>query len=166
VPFIHEDVVVRRVDTDNWQTVCEIEYLGRDQRFKIPAGFVTDFASVPRIVTWLVPKYGIYTLAVILHDWLCELLKAGESPVSSRDADGILRRIMREQGVLFLQRWLMWTGVRWGALVQRHRRPGVWRDMPLVLVLSVLALPIVLPAAVGIGFGLALYRLLHLVTGG
>lgn len=66
----------------------------------------------------------------------------------------------------FLQRWLMWTGVRWGSVAQRHRREGVWRDLPAVLVLSLLALPVVAPAVLSILFGLGVYRVLRAVTGG
>ena len=87
-------------------------------RFVVPAGFRTDFASVPRVVTWLVPRFGAYTLAAILHDWLVtEGLRTGV--VTSRQADGIFRRVMRESGVPVLRRWLMWAGVRWGALAER-----------------------------------------------
>ena len=34
--------------------------------FEVPAGFDTDFASVPTPFTWLVPRYGLYTKAAIL----------------------------------------------------------------------------------------------------
>jgi hypothetical protein len=60
-----------------------------------PAGFRTDLATVPRVVTWLIPRFGVYTLAAILHDWLCtEGIRSGA--VTSREADGIFRRVMRE----------------------------------------------------------------------
>jgi hypothetical protein len=81
----------------------------------------------------------------VLHDWLIvRAIPAGF--VSSRDADGIFRRVLREQGVPFVKRWLMWTGVRWGALFNPPRRAGWLRDLPLVLIWTLLALPVVLPA--------------------
>jgi len=33
-------------------------------------GFVTDFASVPRIFWWIIPKWGKYGNAAVIHDWL------------------------------------------------------------------------------------------------
>jgi hypothetical protein len=36
----------------------------------IPIGFQTDFASVPWIFQWLIPKWGKYGNAAIVHDWL------------------------------------------------------------------------------------------------
>jgi Protein of unknown function (DUF1353) len=158
VPFVPGTLTVRRVDADRWALVDDLVYLGNRDRFVVPAGFRTDFATVPRPVTWLVPRFGAYTLAAILHDWLItEGLRAGA--LTSREADGIFRRVMREAGVPVLRRWLMWTGVRWGALVDPARRPGWLISAPGVLVISALAAPLVLPPAVLIVPGLVVLAL-------
>lgn len=41
-------------------------------RFSVPPGFVTDFASVPRMpfIWWLMSDYG--HPAAVVHDYLCE----------------------------------------------------------------------------------------------
>ena len=156
MPFESTSVTVRRVDDRRWAVVEELVYLGRRDRFVVPAGFLTDFATVPRVVVWLIPRFGRYTLAAILHDWLVtEGLRSGV--VTSREADGIFRRVMREGGVPVLRRWLMWCGVRWGALASRSRRPGWGHSAPGVLAISVLAAPVVVPPAVLIGLALAVY---------
>lgn len=36
----------------------------------VPAGFVTDFASVPRVLWWLFSRWGKYGNAAVVHDWL------------------------------------------------------------------------------------------------
>jgi hypothetical protein len=154
---------VRRVDDKRWATINDLRYSGRSQNFLVPSGFMTDFATVPQFLLWLIPSTGAWTLAAVLHDWLIErALRAGL--VSARDVDGIFRRVLREQGVSFVKRWLMWTGVRWGALFNRRRRAGWLRDLPLVVIWTLLALPVVLPASVGIGIGYAVYGLLRLLT--
>jgi len=38
----------------------------------IPAGFVTNFASVPRILWPILPPRGKYAPATIEHDYLCK----------------------------------------------------------------------------------------------
>ena len=158
MPFEPGDLVVRRVSATTWATVDPLVYRGRSQRFVVPAGFRTDFASVPRVVTWLFPRFGAYTLAAILHDWLVtEGLRTGV--VTSRQADGIFRRVMRESGVPVLRRWLMWAGVRWGALANERRRSGWLISAPGVLVISVLAAPLVVPPAVVIAPGLLVFSL-------
>jgi hypothetical protein len=156
VPFEPGSLTVRRVDAYRWSLVDDLVYQGRWERFVIPAGFRTDFATVPRVVTWLIPRFGVYTLAAILHDWLCtEGIRSGA--VTSREADGIFRRVMREAGVPVLRRWLMWAGVRWGALANPRRRPGWAFSAPGVLAISVLASPVVVPPAVVILPGLLVY---------
>jgi hypothetical protein len=156
VPFEPGSLTVSRVDANTWSLVDRLVYRGTRQRFVVPTGFRTDFATVPRVVTWLIPRFGAYTLAVILHDWLVsEGIRSGV--VSAREADGLFRRVMRESGVPVLRRWLMWAGVRWGALADERRRAGWWASAPGVLAISVLAAPLVVPPAVVIAPGLLVY---------
>lgn len=89
--------------------------------------FVTDLASVPRWLTWLFPRYGLYTKAAVLHDYLCQHLpREGEQPpahlagVHDRtDADEVFRNAMRAEGVPIMRRWLMWAAVNWATLIGR-----------------------------------------------
>jgi hypothetical protein len=64
---------------------------------------------------------------------------------------------MRESGVPVLRRWLMWAGVRWGALANERRRAGWAFSAPGVLAISLLAAPLVLPPAVAILPALVVY---------
>lgn len=43
-----------------------------DMKIVVERGFVTDFASVPRIFWSIFPPFGKYTKAAVLHDRLCE----------------------------------------------------------------------------------------------
>lgn len=143
-------------------------YEGKDESWTIPSGFETDFATVPRIIQWLIPTYGKYTLAAILHDYFCvELSRAykqqREPFITSSDTDGTFRRVMRELGVPFAQRWLIWTGVRWGALANKARRKGIARDLLKVSLVSILAAPIVIPASLFVAAGLFLAGIVNLV---
>jgi hypothetical protein len=97
VPF-DSPLVVRRASDQLWEVVEPLVYRGRRDTFVVPDGFLTDFASVPRVVIWLIPRFGRYTPAAVLHDWLVTTgLTTGV--VSSRDADGLFRRVLRELGV-------------------------------------------------------------------
>jgi hypothetical protein len=154
MPFTGDSaVVVEQVTDRTWRLRETLEYVGRDERFTIPAGYETDFASVPRIAVWLIPTYGVYTRAAILHDWLItDAQPAGL--ITSVDTDGMFRRVMRELGVPFARRWLMWCGVRWGAIFNPRRREGSLRTLPKVALVSLLALPIVLPGVLGVAVSL------------
>jgi hypothetical protein len=127
-----------------YATVGETVYVGASEVIRIPDGFVTDLASVPRIFWSFLPPDGTYEKAAVAHDWHCTQLAAGDCSISSRDADGLFRRMAREGGSGFVTRWILWTGVRWGALFNRHRRADWWKDAPAVLAITALMLAAVL----------------------
>jgi len=77
----------------------------------VPAGFKTEFASIPRMFVWPIRRCGSYTRAVSLHDYL-----RSAKPVSRADADGLLRRAIQELGVSPLC-WIMWAAVRAASLL-------------------------------------------------
>jgi len=76
---------------------------------RVPAGFETDLASVPRWLWWLVPKYGGQNFPAVVHDWLyCR-----DSGNHSRFlADALFREGMKQQGVGLFRRWAMFIFVR------------------------------------------------------
>jgi len=127
------DVVVTPIlpEGKRWTLVAPFRYHGNQDSFDVPAGFTTDFASVPRIFVWLLPRYGRWTQAAVLHDYLWLLAHRGE--LSKYDADGIFLRALRELEVPFLRRWIMWTAVRWAA------GPTTWFERGPVPVLKMLA---------------------------
>jgi len=151
------DVVVRELsdaDGSRWQLEEPLSYAGKREAFVVPAGFTTDFASVPQALTWLVPRYGRYTKAAILHDYLWGLCRQGRFDWA--DADGLLRRAMRELEVPFLRRWLMWGAVRLAAIVTRQPS-SLWTQgiggLAALLVVTVLGIAYVaIPVAVVVLF--------------
>lgn len=157
-------LALARRDDETWVLLEPLVYQGKRESFTVPAGFVTDFASVPRVATWLVPRFGRYTLAAVLHDWLLEVA-IGQGLVSSRDADGLFRRVMRELGVPPVRRWLMWTGVRWAAPLNRGRRPAqLWPDVVRMLPLTALAVLVAGVPAVAIVLGQLVYGGVELIV--
>jgi hypothetical protein len=125
----------------------------------VPAGFVTDFASVPGLFTWLVPRYGRFTKAAILHDFLCGEAKEGRFIRSQ--ADGIFRRVMRELGVGFIRRWVMWAAVRLGSGWSVFQ-PNLWQFL-LVLLIAAPTAAFVLTPTVVILVALAVFWIVELL---
>jgi hypothetical protein len=157
------EVRVKELEHSDWELLRILEYKGNRDRFEVPEGLETDFASVPRVFVWFLPRYGRYTKAAILHDYLWrDAVPAGELTLAA--ADGIFRRAMWELGVPFLRRWMMWGAVRIGALVKpggrKHWLRDSWRVIPLLL----LALPIVGPPALVILVALAVFYLVELLV--
>lgn len=157
------DVVLRGNGPARWRLQSEVVYQGATHRFVVPEGFPTDFATIPGFLLWLIPRDGAHTLAAILHDWaVTDGIRSGV--ISPRDTDGLFRRCLRELGVPPLRRWLMYVGVRAGAMANPLRRPGSLRDVPLVAGTALLAAPIVAPGALLAVAGYAVYAVLELAA--
>lgn len=67
---------------------------------EVPAGYHTDFASVPRIFWRILPPHGPYVPAAVLHDWLCEL--KGSTGCDYKQAAAVFLEAME---VLNVPRW-------------------------------------------------------------
>ena len=155
-------VDVRELDSTTWTTLRPLTYHGKIDDFVVPEHERTDFASVPRIFVWFLPRYGRYTKAAILHDYLWQV--AVPSGLSRLDADGVFRQAMRELGVPFLRRWIMWAAVRWGALTKADARRDWWKEAWRVVLVTLVALPILAPAAAVIVISLLVFYLVELLT--
>jgi hypothetical protein len=163
MPFVgDDDVAVEQIDDVSWDLLRRLTYKGKKDRFVVPRGMNTDFASIPRVFTWFLPRYGKYTKAAVLHDYLWRR-KAVAGEISWIDADAIFRRAMRELDVAFLRRWIMWAAVRWGALLKKGGLDGWWRESWRVVLITLLALPILLPPAAVILVALLAFYLLELL---
>lgn len=61
-------------DGRNWVLVEEFDYdvgaEGSGDTVHVPAGFVTDFASVPQFLWSILPYWGKYGKAAVVHDYL------------------------------------------------------------------------------------------------
>lgn len=169
------ELSIRARTATTWELTLPLIWTGtKGDTFTVPPGFVTDFATVPRFMHWLVLPYGAYTRAAVLHDWLLtELAKwTAETrnggargwlpPANSRDTDGIFRLVMEQLGVPWTKRWLMWAAVRAASLFSSRRAYGrrFWRDAPKVVGLLVLALPVLLPGTIGVLVSLGIVRII------
>lgn len=76
------------------------------KEYKVPKGFETDLASVPRAAWSIIPPMGRYTNAAILHDSLY-----AERVVSKKEADKVFLEAMRVCGVPAYKRYPMYWAV-------------------------------------------------------
>jgi hypothetical protein len=156
-------VDVRQIDDQDWAILRALTYYARTEDFVVPVQEHTDFASVPRVFVWFFPRYGRYTKAAILHDYLCSVcVPAGR--VSRIEADGIFRQAMRDLGVPFLRRWIMWAAVRLGALTNAAGREKWWTQAWRVALIAAVALPVVPPAAAVIAISFLVFYLIEVVA--
>lgn len=92
-----------------WRLTQALHYQSQSagRRIVVPAGFVTDFASVPRLpVIYLATADTAHAPAVV-HDWL---YSSGE--VRRSTADKVFLEAMESVGVAWLRRQAMYAAVR------------------------------------------------------
>ncbi|MFH1288782.1 MAG: DUF1353 domain-containing protein [bacterium] len=70
-------------------------------------GFMTDFASIPRIFWWILPKWGEYGNAAVIHDWLYwnQERSRSESDKIMFEAMGILSVPAWKKHAIY---WIVW----------------------------------------------------------
>lgn len=84
---------------DLWRNTQQFTfYISEDTWIKIPRGYLVDGASVPRLLWSVIPPWGAYGDATIIHDFLCEYLCIMQGTtridISREVADDILARAM------------------------------------------------------------------------
>ena len=66
---------------------------------RVPTGFRTDFASIPKILRWLLflllPFWAKYSKAPILHDWLYKTHQIMGKTITRKEADDIFLEAMK-----------------------------------------------------------------------
>lgn len=150
--FVDEVFVVKSTNPYRFALVEPVCYAGKHQTFTVPAGFVTDFATVPIMLTWFIPRYGVYTRAAIVHDYLC--LHPGA--LTRRDADGIFRRMLRELKVTWPVRWMMWAGVRSASSMSN----ATGKEWIQFLLIAATAIPVLLIPTLVVGVWSLLFKIL------
>lgn len=86
---------------------------GSGETIHVPKGFVTDFASIPRLFWRLEPPLGRSGKAAVVHDYLYVTRGLGGRYDRTR-CDEIFREAMGVLGVPMIKRNIMWAAVRAG----------------------------------------------------
>jgi hypothetical protein len=105
-----------QVDQDRWQLDAPWTRYG----ITVPAGFVTDLASIPRVL-WALPGFAPFELlsGPILHDYLYRTRM-----VPRAEADALLYRAMREDGIGRVRAYTVYSAVRMFGWISRATEPS------------------------------------------
>lgn len=95
-------------DGKYWYLREDLIWLARSgQTISVPQGFVTDFTSVPRPIWWLFPPWAKYGNAAVVHDYCY-----WEQSMSRKTADAVILEGMKDMGVYWLTRKLIYCALR------------------------------------------------------
>lgn len=124
--FLEEPDVSPQSDGVHWVLKSQLDYWMNDENgssvISIPAGFVTDFASVPRIFWNIFPPWGRYGNGSILHDWLYT-----KQEFTRARSDRIFLDAMAALGVNWISRWTIYLALRSGGWIawNQHREINI-----------------------------------------
>lgn len=131
----YDEVASRKYGIDLWKIVEGYRYyIGAEDSSRyidIPTGYLTDGASIPRFLWWVLPPLGEYTQATTVHDYLCNTYEITEVingvptqvPVTRKEIDEILYEALR---VLKVEKWkqcVIKAGVNLYRFVVRPKKP-------------------------------------------
>lgn len=111
--FLDKIVVEPLPNGKDWQLQHEVRYITKDGRvIYIPAGFITDFASIPWVFRRLFqPATGKHRKAAVVHDWI---FRTADSPFTFEEANEIFNDIMILSKTENWKRTLIYNGVKFG----------------------------------------------------
>lgn len=107
-------VKVAPYDDQNWIVQEDFHYVTTSVRpgmeIIVPAGFVSDGASIPRFFWRRLPPFGLHFNAAIVHDWL---YRHRPHLLTRSEADIVLLEIMQRDRVPEGRQRAMLYAVRW-----------------------------------------------------
>lgn len=102
---------VAEVNDSLWRLTAPLMYRSvlLDRIVTVPPGFLTDFASVPRLPLAYLAAGGKANRPAVIHDYL---YRTKPTWCSRAQADAVLREAMAADGQPAWRRFLFWAGVR------------------------------------------------------
>jgi len=114
------------VTPTRWRLDQDLVVSSRGWTLVVPAGFLTDLASIPRFVWWLIAPFELSIAAPIVHDYLYTFggkirattdgnitAPGGYMTFTRSQADAFLYDLAAADGVWWWRRWLAYKAVRW-----------------------------------------------------
>jgi hypothetical protein len=114
-----------------------IGYLGSDKYVDVPNYFLSDGASVPKAIWWLLPPWHPeYGQCAVLHDFLCETFEftqvvdgvPRQIKIDRAEVDRIFYEAMRVKAVTHWRRNLIQVGVDAYRITTRPKKPKVAQE--------------------------------------
>lgn len=118
--FFHNKIIVHPLpDGNNWITEDWIALSLGTKCVFVPRGFKTDFGSIASFLWAIVgaPATGKHRRGVLFHDWIYSTQQ-----ISRKEADDICLDIMKFDKTNFMQRHMIYYGVRVGGFVAWNRK--------------------------------------------
>lgn len=136
-----DDEASKLLGRNYWRVTHAFKYYVGDKEddcwVYIPAGYLTDGASVPRLFWAFVPPWGLYGQAAVVHDILCETYSLYDRGVETRivrsKVDAIFKEAMQVAGVPKLTYLVMYMGLRFFSKIHFWESDNSKRELKVKL---------------------------------
>ena len=113
---VYDALAIAPLGGDYWRVVAPFTYIIKPGTYvTVPAGYLTDGASVPKVFWNIIPPWGKYGQAAVVHDLLCEYLSVVQNGVpitiSRAYCDSVLNEAMEALGVPTAKRLMIYWSV-------------------------------------------------------
>ena len=109
--FINE-LHLRKIDSGTWVLTQPFFVNHALRGIKVELGFVTDLATVPKWIRWLLPPDGEYKESAVIHDWLLMKMYQGNPHITRAIASSTFRDSLVYQGIAPWKIITLYVGVR------------------------------------------------------
>lgn len=96
----------------------------QDEKVVIERGYLSDGASVPKFIQWMIPVWGKHGQCAVVHDKLCETWTTNKRKLTRKEVDEIFFESMKVAKVNPYRRKAIEIGVTAYRLVKRPRGPS------------------------------------------
>lgn len=114
-PPIVEHPALQYMGFGGWKLITDLHVTDDELGdIVVPANFRTDLDSVPRLPLAHLLLKGRTVTAAVVHDYAYEAGQLGGKKITRAQADDLFRRLMKDEGVWWWRRALIYRGVRLG----------------------------------------------------
>lgn len=116
---------IQYISDGKWKLNSDLHYVHPELgMIVVPAGTTTDLDSVPRMPLAYMLAKNRTVIGATVHDYLYATGKLHGKPITRALADKIFLQAMKDEGVGWFARRVIYLGVRAGGLLawRRHRK--------------------------------------------
>lgn len=106
---LHFDDAGMKGSSRCFELTSDFRYLSSKGTITVPAGFITDGASIPRIFWSILSPFGKYFSAAVIHDYLYSV---NNTEFNRKESDLIFKEAMFNIGIGWIQRETIFRAVR------------------------------------------------------
>lgn len=131
---VYSRQATEKLGSNYWYVANDVDVvirtMGHEYAFSIPCGYLTDGATVPRVIWNIIPVWDECSESVVIHDYLCNYprvkLDGCDHQIPREVVDRLFLAALEFYGVNKLKRFLMYNAVSLYTRAVGSNLPPYW----------------------------------------